>query len=192
MILHVNTTLFNNSARPVKHTIVNISQCVEGITICITNASITRPLIKCKTTGVHDHIGEYGGKPMILAVDIYVSGHLLLQYTSILMFGIAARKILPGEVAGSEVDQHISDGLDIVPPRLLKALMGIDRSIAYCTSKIILGERDVVTFLISPIPNGEAEVDGMDCLRRGTGSNEKVGWLDIAMYVVVCVNMVKT
>ena len=62
----------------------------------------------------------------------FVDGHLLLLALDVIIFFVlrASWKALPRQRAAKEVEQHVSNGLEIVPSALLIADMGADRGVS--------------------------------------------------------------
>ena len=67
---------------------------------------------------------------------------------------------MPGEGASEEVEQHISQGLDVVPPALLNTQVGVDAGIPGCACQVfVLTVGYVDVGLGVPELLGQAEVD---------------------------------
>ena len=93
-----------------------------------------------------------------------VKSHLLLlslDCSVLLVFG-ASRKALPGERAAQEVDENVTDCLEIVSSALFIANMRGNRGISSCTSEVLaFTEGDMLTLRVL-VAFSESEIDNIN------------------------------
>ena len=107
---------------------------------------------------------------------------LLLLDIVVLLVLRAARQALPGELTLDEVEQYMPNRLQVIPSRLLDALVRRDRRVPGRTSQIFaVFVRDVLALAVL-IALGETEVNDVDAVTSSvSASDQEIVRLDIAM-----------
>ena len=89
-----------------------------------------------------------------------------------------SRAHLPWKRPPQEVEQHVAQRLDVVPPRLLDAQVRVDAGIAGCSSEVlVLAVWDVDVGLGIAVLLGETKVDDVDLLMRRGVTNSVISGL---------------
>ena len=100
---------------------------------------------------------------------------------------------LPWKITAEEVQENVSNRLEIVAPGLFDAQMGVLRGISSCAGEIlVLAIRDMtagpgVTEFLS-----QTEIDNMDLVATFADAHEEVVGFDVAVDVVAGVNVLDT
>jgi hypothetical protein len=138
-------------------------------------------------TVVHEFAELLG---MSLAELVDSNLELLLLDVVILLVLRAPRETLPGETPAQEVEEHVTDGLEVVAARLLVADVGVDRGIASCPGQVLaLSERNMLAVRVL-IALGETKVDDVNVvLVRVRSADEEVVRLDVSMNDAFLVNL---
>jgi len=97
-----------------------------------SQVGIVWPILKPETAGVV-HLGcKLSG--LVLAELLYGCTHLLLHDLLILLLLGDGLKTLPGQTAPQELHQVLTQPLQVVPPALLDAKVGVDGGISRSSS----------------------------------------------------------
>jgi hypothetical protein len=89
---------------------------------------VVRLVLELQVFGVVEIDDELVGET--LAQKVHGSGHLLLHYHRVFLFGVFGFHVLPREDAPEEIHQHVADGLQVVSPGLLDTDVGVDGGIS--------------------------------------------------------------
>lgn len=106
---------------------------------------------------------------------------LLLDVVVLFILG-ATWKSLPWELTLEEVEEDVTDGLQIVSPRLLDTLMRGNGGVSGRSGQVLsILEWDVLALRVL-VALGQAEIDDVDVVTSGVlATNEEVIWLDITV-----------
>jgi hypothetical protein len=106
---------------------------------------------------------------------------LLLNVVVFLVLG-AAWESLPGQLTLDKVQEHVTDGLQVVSSGLLDTLVGGDGSVSGSSSQVLaLFAGDVLALTVF-VALSEAEINNVDAISGGVGAaNQEVVGLDISM-----------
>ena len=108
--------------------------------------------------------------------------NLLLLDVGVLFILGAAWKSLPGELALEEVQNDVTDGLQVVSSGLLNALVRRNGGVSGRASKILAVLVGNVLTLTVFVAFGEAEVDNVDLVASGFGAaDQEVVGFDISV-----------
>ena len=89
---------------------------------------------------------------------------------------------LPGQGAAQEVQQHVAERLDVVPPALLDAEVGVNAGVARSACEVfVLAVGDVDVGLRVPVLLGQAKIDDVDLVGPLAQAHEEVVGLDVAV-----------
>mmetsp|Transcript_26465 Transcript_26465/g.85551 ORF Transcript_26465/g.85551 Transcript_26465/m.85551 type:complete len:289 (+) Transcript_26465:3-869(+) len=137
-------------------------------------------LLEAEAAAVGEVLGELAGAAGAEGRD----GDLLLLFEDelVLAVGRLGLEALPGEAASEEVDEDVADGLEVVSPGLLDALMVRDRRVPRRTRQRLAGAvGDVLHRVGIPVPLAQAEVDAIDRRARSGVAHDKIRRLYIAV-----------
>jgi len=148
---------------------------------------LLRLLVELEVTRLVDEVLELRGLPpaqfVHRGVDLGVPDPLLL-----LLLGGGVQP-LPGEVAPEELEQHLAQALQVVPPALLLAEVVVDGGIAGSASQVLaVLEGDVLLGLVVEVTFGQPEVDQLDRVPAGAVAHEEVVGFGVTVDEVVLVD----
>lgn len=144
------------------------------------DVAIVRVLGEAEASAVVHELLEFLGLVLAKLLDL----DLLLLFLDVgVLLGLGSTwKSLPWESTLEEVEQDVSDGLQVVSSGLLVSNMGVDRGVSGSTSQVLaISEWDVLT-VGTLVALGETEIDNVDrVFGLLCASNQKVVRFDISM-----------
>jgi len=137
--------------------------------------------LELEGTAVGQVFGKLGGASLAECGD--GDGLLLFHNQLVLLGGRLGLESLPGETSLEEVDQHVADGLEIIPSGLFDSQVVIDGGVPGGSgqrSALALG--NVLEGSGVPVSLGQTEIDAVNKVTVTAATvGDKIGGLDIAM-----------
>lgn len=119
---------------------------------------------------------------MALAQLVHSDFELLLLDVVVLLILRASGQTLPRETASQEVQQHVANCLEVVPPRLFVADVSVDTGVAGGACEVLaLPERNVLAVGVL-VTLGKTEINDVDVVLVGViAADQEVVWLDVSV-----------
>lgn len=154
-------------------------------------SAIVGLLLEFKRAAVFHVLTELAG---VAAAKFFKAGlDLLLLDVVVLLVLRAARQTLPGELALDEVEEHMTDSLQVITTTLLNTLVGGNRRISGGTSQVLaILVGDVLTIRVL-VALGKTEIDDIDVITCVVGAaDQEVVGLNVSVDDALLVNFFNT